>query len=83
MMCPSCTTEAMESKRVSKGQHRCFKIHLCRRCKGAWIDRRQLELMLEQIPQNDLAGLDRALTTWNGQFWRATTKPIPKDESPK
>ena len=73
MMCPRCTTEAIESKRVKKGQHKHFKIHLCQRCKGAWIDRHHLATLLDQIPQNDLAGLDSALSRWTSRFERTST----------
>ena len=71
MMCPCCKSELLEVRRldqteqVARGEFERAKLHVCQRCGGGWINRRQLaEILLERLQQVGLGELDRTVPSF-------------------
>ena len=72
MRCPCCRSELLEVRRldqteqVAGGEFERPKLHVCQRCGGGWMNRRQLtDVLLERLQQVGLGELDRTVPSFS------------------
>ena len=92
MKCPCCKSELLEvreldqTEQVARGEFEHPKLHVCQRCGGGWMNRRQLtEVLLERLQQ---VGLGELIMAHGGggplvsarrprRFLEVCSEPIP------